>query len=196
MAESRPIFTAAVVLLGSSITRTRRQATRHYLLFRWSIARSQVTRHCVLRTLIEPVVFQVSRAVEKSPITLRVWSLMTVDSSDCAKPEEPVWFCLKVQSKREHLVASGLRKQFGIVCFAPRLRLRKLTRRGPVWFVEAMWGRHWHPLAFLLLWPIRPLICSIIPARSAQLTTIGKTGNRRKFRRRDWPRRIISTLRF
>ena len=121
VAESRPIFTAAVVLLGSSITRTRRQATRHYLLFRWSIARSQVTRHCVLRALIEPVVFQVSRAVEKSPITLRVWSLMTVDSSDCAKPEEPVWFCLKVQSKREHLVASGLRKQFGIVCFVPRL---------------------------------------------------------------------------
>jgi len=117
---------------------------------------------------------------------------MTVDSSDCAKPEEPVWFCLKAQPKREHLVASGLRKQFGIVCFAPRLRLRKLTRRGPVWFVEAMRCRHWHPLAFLLLWPIRPLICSIIPARSSQLTTIGKTRNRRKFRRRDWPRRIIS----
>jgi transcriptional antiterminator RfaH len=67
-----------------------------------------------------------------------MWSLMTVDSSDCAKREEPVWFCLKAQPKREHLVASGLRKQFGIVCFAPRLRLRKLTRRGPVWFVEAM----------------------------------------------------------
>ena len=110
VAESRPIFTAAVVLLGSSITRTRRQATRHYLLFRWSIARSQVTRHCVLRALIEPVVFQVSRAVEKSPITLRVWSLMTVDSSDCAKPEEPVWFCLKAQPKREHLVARGSAK--------------------------------------------------------------------------------------
>ncbi|HLC11991.1 MAG TPA: hypothetical protein VJK31_01925, partial [Chthoniobacterales bacterium] len=54
VAESRPIFTAAVVLLGSLITRTRRQATRHYLLFRWSIARSQVTRHCVLRALIQP----------------------------------------------------------------------------------------------------------------------------------------------
>ena len=81
---------------------------------------------------------------------------MTVDSSDCAKSEELVWFCLKAQPKREHLVASGLRKQFGIVCFAPRLRLRKLTRRGPVWFVEAMWGRHWLPLGFLLPWPIRP----------------------------------------
>ena len=67
VAESRPIFTAAVVLLGSLITRTRRQATRYYLLFRRSIARSQVRRHCLLRALIEPVVFQVSEAVEKSP---------------------------------------------------------------------------------------------------------------------------------
>src|SRR6266403_3694857 len=52
--------------------------------------------------------------------------------------DEPFWFCLKAQPKREHLAAEGLRKQFSIVCFAPRLRARKLTRRGPVWFVEAM----------------------------------------------------------
>src|SRR5947207_12441598 len=48
------------------------------------------------------------------------------------------WFCLKAQPKREHLAAEGLRKQFSVVCFAPRLRARKLTRRGAVWFVEAM----------------------------------------------------------
>jgi transcriptional antiterminator RfaH len=48
------------------------------------------------------------------------------------------WFCLRAQPKREHLAAVGLRKRFNIVCFAPRLRSRKLTRRGPGWFVEAM----------------------------------------------------------
>lgn len=48
------------------------------------------------------------------------------------------WFCLRSQPKREHLAAMGLRKRFSTVCFAPRLRSRKLTRRGPVWFVEAM----------------------------------------------------------
>ncbi len=48
------------------------------------------------------------------------------------------WFCLKAQPKREHLAATGLRKQFKVVCFAPRLRARKLTKRGAVWFVEAM----------------------------------------------------------
>ena len=48
------------------------------------------------------------------------------------------WFCLKAQPKREHLAAEGLRKQFRVICFAPRLRARKLTKRGAVWFVEAM----------------------------------------------------------
>src|SRR5216117_1854773 len=48
------------------------------------------------------------------------------------------WFCLRAQTKREHLAAIGLRKQYQITCFAPRLRMRKLTRRGAVWFVEAM----------------------------------------------------------
>src|SRR5438874_2424937 len=52
--------------------------------------------------------------------------------------DELFWFCLKAQSKREHIAAEGLRKQFSIVCFAPRLRARKLTTRGAVWFVEAM----------------------------------------------------------
>src|SRR5437773_3044399 len=52
--------------------------------------------------------------------------------------DRPFWFCLRAQTKREHLAAIGLRKQYQITCFAPRLRMRKLTRRGAVWFVEAM----------------------------------------------------------
>lgn len=48
------------------------------------------------------------------------------------------WYCLKAQTKREHIAAVGLRRRFDINCFAPRLRARKLTRRGAVWFVEAM----------------------------------------------------------
>src|SRR2546421_8399338 len=52
--------------------------------------------------------------------------------------DRPFWFCLRARTKREHFAAIGLRKQYQIVCFAPRLRMRKLTRRGAVWFVEAM----------------------------------------------------------
>ncbi len=55
-----------------------------------------------------------------------------------ASETEPLWFCLKSQPKREHLVAAGLRRQFGVPCFSPRLRFRRATKRGAVWFVEAM----------------------------------------------------------
>jgi len=63
---------------------------------------------------------------------------VTQSSIALALSPEPVWFCLKTQPKREHLAASALRRQFGIECFSPRLRFRKMTQRGPVWFVEAM----------------------------------------------------------
>jgi transcriptional antiterminator RfaH len=63
---------------------------------------------------------------------------MTQSSALLALVPEPVWFCLKAEPKREHLAATTLRRRFGIDCFSPRLRFRKLTRRGPVWFVEAM----------------------------------------------------------
>ncbi len=52
--------------------------------------------------------------------------------------ETPFWFCLRAQPKREHIAATGLRRQLQIECFSPRLRFRKMTRRGAVWFVEAM----------------------------------------------------------
>ena len=49
-----------------------------------------------------------------------------------------MWFCLRAEPKREHLAATTLRRRFEIECLSPRLRFRKLTQRGPVWFVEAM----------------------------------------------------------
>lgn len=59
-------------------------------------------------------------------------------SSLFAVGDDPMWFCLRAEPKREHLAATTLRRRFGIECLSPRLRFRKLTRRGPVWFVEAM----------------------------------------------------------
>jgi transcriptional antiterminator RfaH len=63
---------------------------------------------------------------------------VTESSALLALVPEPVWFCLKTQPKREHLAATALRRQFDIECFSPRLRFRRMTQRGPVWFVEAM----------------------------------------------------------
>ncbi len=55
-----------------------------------------------------------------------------------ALSNDPVWFCLRTEPKREHLAATALRRRFGTECLSPRLRFRRLTQRGPVWFVEAM----------------------------------------------------------
>jgi transcriptional antiterminator RfaH len=63
---------------------------------------------------------------------------VTESSASLALLDKPVWFCLKAEPKREHLAATALRRRFEIECLSPRLRFRKLTQRGPVWFVEAM----------------------------------------------------------
>src|SRR6202035_4335679 len=64
--------------------------------------------------------------------------LMTHSRSELAAIDVPVWFCLRAHPKHEHIAAAGLRRQFEIGCFSPRLRFRKATRRGAVWFVEPM----------------------------------------------------------
>jgi transcriptional antiterminator RfaH len=48
------------------------------------------------------------------------------------------WFCLRAQPKREHIAAACLRQISDVETFCPRLRFRKITNRGPVWFIEAM----------------------------------------------------------
>jgi transcriptional antiterminator RfaH len=48
------------------------------------------------------------------------------------------WFCLRGQPKREHIAAACLRQISEIEVFCPRLRLRKPTTRGPIWFVEPL----------------------------------------------------------
>ena len=56
-----------------------------------------------------------------------------------AKPaSEPAWYCLKTQTKREAIAAAHLRELEGVEVFCPLLRYRKATRRGKVWWVEAL----------------------------------------------------------
>jgi len=63
---------------------------------------------------------------------------MTCSLAQLSQIEDPLWFCLKTQPKHEHLAATGLRRHHDMKCFSPRIRFRKPTRRGAVWFVEAM----------------------------------------------------------
>ena len=48
------------------------------------------------------------------------------------------WFCVRTQTKREHIAAEHLRDLEGIEVFCPRLRYRKATRRGTVWWLEPL----------------------------------------------------------
>jgi transcriptional antiterminator RfaH len=50
-----------------------------------------------------------------------------------------VWLCLRSQPKHEHIAAAHLRRMVEeIEVFCPRLRIRRRTRRGATWFVEAL----------------------------------------------------------
>lgn len=51
---------------------------------------------------------------------------------------EPAWYCLKTQTKRESVAAAHLRELESVEVFCPMLRYRKATRRGKVWWVEAL----------------------------------------------------------
>lgn len=51
------------------------------------------------------------------------------------------WFCIRSQLKHEHIAAAHLRSA-GHDVFLPRIRYKKATRRGPVWFNEALFPNY------------------------------------------------------
>jgi transcriptional antiterminator RfaH len=77
-------------------------------------------------------------ALNRSMIPALNLGIMTCSLAQLARIETPLWFCLKTQPKHEHLAATSLRRHLQLKCFSPRVRFRKQTRRGAVWFVEAM----------------------------------------------------------
>lgn len=48
------------------------------------------------------------------------------------------WFCLRSLPRQEHIAAASLKAFPGVEVFSPRLRIRRSTRRGMVWFVESL----------------------------------------------------------
>jgi transcriptional antiterminator RfaH len=55
---------------------------------------------------------------------------------------EAKWFCLRSQPKHEHIAAARLRQCDGIEVFCPRVRIQRSTRRGLVWFTEALFPNY------------------------------------------------------
>ena len=58
--------------------------------------------------------------------------------TDAAADNLRKWFCLRTQTKREHVAVAHIGKESDFETFCPRVRFQRLTARGKVWFTEAM----------------------------------------------------------
>ena len=52
------------------------------------------------------------------------------------------WFCIRSHPKHEHIASANLKSFLNVEVFCPRIRSRKLTRRGPVWMVESLFPNY------------------------------------------------------
>lgn len=50
----------------------------------------------------------------------------------------PAWYCVHTKPKCENTASSVMRELPGVETFCPRIRFQRSTRRGKVWFVEAL----------------------------------------------------------
>ena len=58
--------------------------------------------------------------------------------SDVPSPPDPRWYCVRCRVKAEHIAGARLRETGGVEVCCPRIRFRRATARGPVWFTEAL----------------------------------------------------------
>jgi len=61
-----------------------------------------------------------------------------IRSNSVERPNEIGWFVVHTRTKAEHIAAGMMRSQLGIETYCPRIRFQRATRRGKVWFVEAL----------------------------------------------------------
>lgn len=55
---------------------------------------------------------------------------------------EPKWYCLRAQPKHEHIAAAHLRQLDDVEVYCPRVKIQRSTRRGLVWFTEALFPNY------------------------------------------------------
>jgi len=52
------------------------------------------------------------------------------------------WYCLRAKPKHEHIAAAHLRLCEGVEVYCPRVKIQRSTRRGLVWFTEALFPNY------------------------------------------------------
>ena len=48
------------------------------------------------------------------------------------------WFCVRSQPKHEHVAAANLRRNLGIEVFSPKMRFKRITRRGTILVTQSL----------------------------------------------------------
>jgi transcriptional antiterminator RfaH len=61
---------------------------------------------------------------------------------DPSNPTEPKWYCLRAKPKHEHIAAAHVRLCEGVEVYCPRVKIQRSTRRGLVWFTEALFPNY------------------------------------------------------
>lgn len=72
---------------------------------------------------------------------------------------EAKWYCLRSQPKHEHIAAAHLRQCEEIEVFCPRVRIQRSTRRGLVWFTEALFPNYLFARFEMARWHARVRSC-------------------------------------
>jgi transcriptional antiterminator RfaH len=63
-------------------------------------------------------------------------------SAQATLPPGAAWFCIRSQPKHEHIAAAHLQKELHLEVCLPRIRFRRATKEGPVWFTEALFPNY------------------------------------------------------
>jgi transcriptional antiterminator RfaH len=72
---------------------------------------------------------------------------------------EAKWYCLRSRPKHEHIAAAHLRLHHDVEVFCPRVRIQRSTRRGLVWFTEALFPNYLFARFALESWQARVRSC-------------------------------------
>lgn len=101
---------------------------------------------------IHDVIFRHTPDCEAMTVSLIVRAIKSDSYREMENPEdqhyqsvsgrECAWYCIRSKPKHEHIAAKHLRRLKNLEVFNPRLRMRKVTRRGPAWVTEALFPNY------------------------------------------------------
>ncbi|HTL58445.1 MAG TPA: transcription termination/antitermination NusG family protein [Candidatus Limnocylindrales bacterium] len=61
---------------------------------------------------------------------------------DAFTADDRAWFCIRSHPRRECVAAAYLREDLGLEVYLPRIRFKRHTRKGPKWFIEALFPNY------------------------------------------------------